>query len=357
MQLKKIALAVMMTLPAAGFAMESLDDSALSAATGRDGITIESTLKADIATIRYTDGAIGQDGAGTVNLSGVHISGGAADGGVARTLLIDVNHGADGIDRLELTNGASVMNIKIDDIAMGHWDATLGHVTQGSVGSIAITGLSAAESVTKIWGHGASSYGYNASTGNWEAGYTNADASLNMVRTATDGLGAEGLAIQSKKNIHIANVAWTDKDIDNAVMSNYGINNVDKTAIGGSATNNLPAGVTLKQAGMAGLGTLNISDISVVDNMASLTFIDAIIDSDGKGKLALTKSAGNQDITIGAIYVGGIYQTTGGLQGKVIQARADFANHNAYLEVGKSLGAIQILGLNMAGTQVKISAH
>lgn len=383
MQLKKIALAVMMTLPAAGFAMESLDDSALSATTGRDGITLETQLNASIDRVMYTDGKIGAANNSFVSINGIKIdqTGTAATGtAVAANGKYDMRRNIDvvqvaGQDRLQITKFDSIMNVDIAGVTMGHWtgaaDASAagvlgnGVVEGGSLGAFTLSGISKA-GTTQIWGHSGAGYKLGAS-GDYEvsadadaikANDPNGQAGV-LGTVLTSATNNTGIAIQTTGSLKVANVAYHDTDHDVAGQH---------------------------------LGTLNINNIAVTNNKASLMLIDAIVDTDGAGKLQITNAGSDMNITVGGIYIGGQYNATNNKvtiaanntsaqiigQGKGLlnadgTATAAAASLNpaftadaaggaalrGYFQATEkaSLGAIALVGFKAAGTTLKISAH
>lgn len=144
---RKLALvSAIATLPATGFAMQAMDDAALSGVTGQDGISINLTLDAqlkvgieDTTGLEDTAGFTGATDPGLLLLSGLSMDGDL-------TLDLDsANRGGDGVLRV----GVAVqgLNIATGDI----------HVMPGTDGSdlgVGMTNLNtqviAADNTTKI---------------------------------------------------------------------------------------------------------------------------------------------------------------------------------------------------------------
>lgn len=129
---QKIALvAAIAAAPMSGFAMEALEDEALSAVTGQDGVTI-SIASTTIGGIRLDDntGFTGGDGNGAIFISGFSMSG-------ATTIVVDAD--ADTI-QAAITLGSGTMGLgSISATATGALSGgatsliTLGNMTHGDI--------------------------------------------------------------------------------------------------------------------------------------------------------------------------------------------------------------------------------
>lgn len=322
--MKKLVIAAMLSAPVAAFAgMTSLDDTTLSAVSGQDGISIEQKLNADIDSIVYTDTINGSKAnAGAVSIDGLHISQ-AAFGKTDIDVATDGNLPA----RLTLTNAASSMNVLIDSVAMGQWDAAGTSLAKGgSLGTFALTGINLAGNTTSIWGHDGKSYGLVA--GKWEVV---ADGTAGSIK----GDGATGIAVMSRTNVAIDNVSYNDKDL----VVDY------SAATGGVGGNAVKA------------GNLHVNNIKVSSNSDSLMLVDAVKEGT-QGKLQLTMGSTDLNISVGGIYIGGYYDAAskgiyqiGKNDGTAVTAGPFGAMKQA------SLGALDINSLKMANTAVKIYAH
>lgn len=140
--LKKLVLAsAIAAASSSAFAMQAMDDEAMSAATGQDGLTITiNSMNLDNLDVKYID----RDGlaAGTyTNAGAIHIfgAGGAGDGlsisSTGTTINIDVGGnagtgaGTEGQLFIDVTMGATTVNLQNVTIAVADADNTSGSTT------------------------------------------------------------------------------------------------------------------------------------------------------------------------------------------------------------------------------------
>lgn len=133
-EFKKLALAAAVAaLPVSGFAMEAMDDAALSGVTGQDGITISlgNDITADII-VHDTDGFVGATNSGAIIISGFQqlLGGNSID--------IDIDSGNDGTNGTALNVGITLPNnitLVLGDIQVADSNRTTGGGSWGTTGT------------------------------------------------------------------------------------------------------------------------------------------------------------------------------------------------------------------------------
>lgn len=279
--MKKLIIAALLTAPVATYAMDALDDTAMGGVAAQDGITINTSIKADIDRIRWTDTTDAFGNGGHLNLNGVHFSSdGTATGSAVSTgdVLIDVavGNGTTKLDRLTLTSNNMSFGIGIDSIKIGSTSgataSAAGTATEGgSLGSLKILGVNMAGTTQEIWGH--AGFNYETASG---VNFGNKLAAASATSIAGDGTTG------------IAMLATMKLDVGDAVAGTGGIVYTDTDANGGSVT---LQGVSLRKAGDAasGVRVLNLMDV---------------VTESGTTKLQLKTAMEKADVTIGKVMIG-----------------------------------------------------
>lgn len=133
-EFKKLALAAAVaSLPVSGFAMEAMDDAALSGVTGQDGITI--ALGNDIAAniiIHDTDGFTGAANSGAIMLTGFQQNLNGGD------IVIDIDAGNDGTLGTALNVGITLpasMTLVLGKLQVADSNRTTGGGSWGTTGA------------------------------------------------------------------------------------------------------------------------------------------------------------------------------------------------------------------------------
>lgn len=219
-EFKKLALAAAVaSLPVSGFAMEAMDDAALSGVTGQDGITI--ALGNDIAAniiIHDTDGFTGAANSGAIMLTGFQQNLNGGD------IVIDIDAGNDGTLGTALNVGITLpasMTLVLGDLQVADSNRTNG-ATGGS------------------WG----------TTG----------AAVTVMELGTLSLGSTSLNLQLGHEYQGSMIAMDTIIGNGIVLNNFAINDA---SVGG--------------------GQIYVEELSLVDNGGTDLTVDQTIDVDADG--------------------------------------------------------------------------
>jgi hypothetical protein len=117
--------------------MTSMDDSALSAVTGQDGISISGSFNGSIGKVTY------KDSGNSLNLNTITFTGFTILD--TAPLMVDVIDGGTGIgQQLQITLPSITGTVEVASINMG---------TGASLGGVAISNIDMGGTTVKVWGH------------------------------------------------------------------------------------------------------------------------------------------------------------------------------------------------------------
>ena len=310
----QLALVSAIAVSGNAMAMQALDDAQLASTTGQDGITL--TIKPPVKPFAAL--TLGAGGVISIDNIYVHDKGGlaAADGGTDTS-------GAITLDGFAIAGNAPIV-VKID--ADGNTTGTGGAFLNVNVDLpselIIRTGDIGVAASNRVAGDAATVKGIVA-------------GSQNQILDSIDvKLGGATLNIQLGNEVQAGNV-----------------NATTMIKAGGSITNGLSiTGLTLRDsAGIApsatNLGTtggaIYIGEILVTDTASANLTIATDIDVSSQG-LVLTVGGTKSDVMLADVRLGTINKIAGAL---------DTATSAA------SLGDVEIVGLDMVGTQIAVSGH
>lgn len=232
-QFKKLALAsAVAALPMSGVAMEAMEDEALSAVTGQDGVTI-TIGSTSIGGVRIDDnnGFTGGDGNGAIFISGVSVSG-------ATTIVVDADS-----DTIQAAVSLAAGTLGLGAVSATATGATSGGTTLINMGSLVHTGIT-----------------LNAQLGDEDQGHM-----VVLSGTVTSGISITGFSISDTDSLGSisADLSITDTGASNLTLRG----NINSTAGGltiGNLTGSTAQGwdITL---GSLSLGGTAIGDVSIVD--------------------------------------------------------------------------------------------
>lgn len=307
----QLALVSAIAVSGNAMAMQALDDAQLASATGQDGITL--TIKPPVKPFAALTAGAG--GVIAIDNIYVHDKGGlaAADGGTDTS-------GAITLDGFAIAGNAPIV-VKID--ADGNaGDAFLNvNVALPSELIIRTGAIGVAESNRNV-GDAATVKGIVA-------------GSQNQILDSIDvKLGGATLNIQLGSEAQAGNVNATTMIKAGGTITNglsiTGLTLRDSAGIAPSATN----------LGTTG-GAIYIGEILVTDTASANLTIATDIDVSASG-LVLTVGGGKTDVMLADVRLGTINKIAGAL---------DTATSAA------SLGDVEIVGLDMVGTQIAVSGH
>lgn len=326
----QLALVSAIAVSGNAMAMQALDDAQLASTTGQDGITLVikppvkpfaaltagagGVINIDSIYVHDNDGAVGAVTTatqGAITLDGFAIAGNAP---------IVVKIDADGNGAANTTNAAFLnVNIALPSeliirtgtigVAKSNRDATSAASVRGIV-----TGTKAAilDSIDVKLG-GAT---MNIQLGNEvQAGNVNATTMIKVNGTITDGLSITGLKL--KDSAGLAAAAGVDGNGDGDFLD---------------------AGDTPPQIGTTG-GEISIGEILVRDTGGANLTLATDIDVSANG-LILTMGGSKTDIMLADVVLGN---------------KAAVAGVNA--DTTKSIGDVEIVGLDMIGAQIAVRGH
>ena len=211
---RKLALAAAVSaLPVSGFAMESMDDGALSEVTGQDGIAI--SLGTDIAAdiiIHDTDGFTNATNSGAIILQGFNqsLGGGTVD--------IDIDAGNDGTNGTALQIAVTLpatMTVALGNVQVADSNRTTGGGTWGTTGA-----------ATTVMTLGTLSLG--ATSLNIQLGHEYQGNMIDMSTTITNGISLSNFSISDAggsitggdifmSNLTILDNGGTDLTVDQSI--------------------------------------------------------------------------------------------------------------------------------------------
>ena len=324
----QLALVSAIAISGNAMAMQALDDDSLSAATGQDGITIAikppvsmfdaaatggpfaasggmaGIIAIDSIYVHDRDGLAGTAGtatAGAIVLDGFKIAGSSA-------IIVDIDS-----DAGDSAKGGALLNIKVG----------LPQTLVLRTGDISVAGSNrtTAAGVTDITTRG-------IDTGNKNKILDSIDISLGGASLNIQ-LGGEKQGAMIKASGTIANG-----------LTITGINLKDTTGIvAAAAVPGTSAQVLGTKGGSIYLGSVNIRDTTFTPGSPLLT-LAADIDASPNG-LIVTMGGAKTDILLADVRLGNVAATP--------------ALGN--LDTTKSIGDVEIVGMNMVGTQIAISGH
>ncbi|GAA5019029.1 hypothetical protein GCM10023206_32910 [Acinetobacter puyangensis] len=299
----KIALVSAMAMSANAMAsqLQALDDETLSATTGQDGIHIAITTPAtgitiDKINIHDTDGITTNDVAGSNQTSAGAITLGNhfTTGNVFK---LDTNGGDIGIDIDAGSSGTNpTLNIKVslpDDIK----------ITTGDIG-VAVSG-------------GASTYGTAA---------TSTTNHVKILDSMDITLGESALNIQLGHEDQGAFIKLTSEIVGGLTIDNLKLND----------TNGSSASTTG--------GSLFVQNVKVTGANNTLV-VDLDVDIDDNGLFIKNNSTATHDVILTGVSVG---------TGPAVTGTAGSYSYD-YTAATAKIGDVELLGLNTAGTSVRIS--
>ncbi len=299
----KIALVSAMAISANAMALESMDDEALSAATGQDGITL------------------------TVMTDGISID----------KLLI---HDNDGLDSTVTTQGGANLG----------GTGAAGDYTTGAAGAIVVNGVTV---------------GVSGATGQAELATVTIDTdagvdgenpflNINMKNNAID-IGVDSIAVGASNDVPAEGAR---RGVDAATETEI-ISGLDITV--GASELNIQLGAQPQGAMIVANGT--IQDGITIHSLNLIDTRGTVIDTTDDGTIAISDlritSAGSTDLAVDtAISVlpdthasgGGLSISTAGEAKDIYIDSIAFGNAN-------SIGSIEIQGLDMGNTQLIVSGH
>lgn len=297
MSFKKLALVTAMFAATSGaYAMEAMDEEALAATTGQDGITINLSTSAAVDVIihdkdGFTDpqGVVAQDrlNSGAIVMRGISLAG--VTGAVVGDALIQI----------DIDAGASAAAANDATLNIG---VTLGDALAGTNTRVDLGELRVANSARE----GGAGWGINAPT---------ESATLLDLGTLTIGAGAT-------LNIQLGNEPQGHLIV------------LDATLNGGLSL----ANVSLNDVG----GALSGGSISV----GALTINDAGAGADLTTNIGIDATATGLVLTMNQLGVAGVGAGTG----------IDLTMETVSLG-GSSIGDVEIVGLNLNGDTIRISGH
>lgn len=295
--LKKLALvAAAAALPVASFAMQPMNDSALSGVTGQDGIDISINTSAMTLGVNVYD----RDGIGSVAANGLAAS--AAGAIVIKNMGVNTNGGAIklAIDAGQTSTAAPVLNVNVNltaGITLQTGDLYIGNTT-GTDGDWAVTG----------------------------------QTSTAIMNSTEISLG------QTSLNIQLGNVAQTMNG--GAWKPMIAIRNVS-----------IAGGITLGQS-TVGTGTaFTLNDntsADVLGGTGGTLSIDQIKLVDGSGSGNLSNINVGVDVTTSGLAIGVESLGTGGVN--MYMTNVDLGN-------GSAIGDVAITGLTLGGTTITVAGH
>ena len=393
--IKKLPLAVAIAALSSGaMALQPIADEELDGMTGQSGITITTTMQADIDKASY------QDSGNSVTAEGIKLRGNGG-GSLSQTVTIDVFENSQlATEKAGLENraagdaikiGVTSLNADIDIAAvrMGTADAS-GHAGGNSIGRIEIDGLSAAGTDTYVYAlDGSDGIGIdtvvNQSIGRvvyQDIGFdgTNAVAddngtiqlhgitmsSIDMTGTEIHILdGTDSEAINSNDTIKISQPAITNGSMSVAAIQ-IGASDISTAAgqdevIGSADIKGLTTVASplyiYTEDGNEGLRirqTTNVSASEVSYISGGLSGYGATAadrDDDGKGSITLAGlnfQSAESDVKIDV--------TAGGVSIDSPLTNASFTVRDVQLG-GNSMGGFAVSGLNITQNAVTITAH
>ena len=310
----QLALVSAIAVSGNAMAMQALDDAQLSATTGQDGITL--TIKPPVKA--FSGLTLGQGGVIAIDHIYVHDKGGlaAADGGTDTS-------GAITLDGFAIAGNAPIV-VKID--ADGNGGGTGGAFLNVNVALpselIIRTGDIGVAASNRVAGDAATVKGIVA-------------GSQNQILDSIDvKLGGATLNIQLGNEVQAGNVNATTMIKAGGTITNglsiTGLTLRDSAGIAPSATN----------LGTTG-GAIYIGEILVTDTASANLTIATDIDVSSQG-LVLTVGGTKSDVMLADVRLGTINKIAGAL---------DTATSAA------SLGDVEIVGLDMVGTQIAVRGH
>lgn len=298
----KIALVSAMAISANAMALESMDDEALSAATGQDGITL------------------------TVITDGISID----------KLLI---HDNDGLDSTVTTQGGASLG----------GTGTAGDYTTGAAGAIVVNGVTVGVSTSGVptpLGAALARVTIDTDSGAGTAGpASNPFLNINMKNNALD-IGVGSIAVAASNDVSgmvgARRGAGTETEIISGLDITVGASELN-IQLGAQpqgamivANGTIQGGVTINSLNLvdsATTGEIAISDLKITsENNANLvvdTAISVLPDTHASGGGLLVSSSGAKDIYIGSLALGNT----------------------------SSIGSIEIQGLDMGNNQLIVSGH
>lgn len=268
MSLKKLALVTAMFAATSGaFAMEAMDEEALAATTGQDGISIGLNTSAAVNVIIHDkDGFTGQTNSGAIVLTGISLAGAGGVGNAA--IDIDIDAGAtaaaanDATLNIGITLGAAQMDLGVLSVANSAREGGVGWGTDAGTDSGALLDMGVIDL--------AAGTTINLQLGNEPQGHL-----MIIDTTLTGGLSLSGVGLNDVGGaLNGGSISVGTLNVNNAGASNDldAIIGVDATATGlvltltqvGDATNGLDvtmANVVL--GGGAGIGDVEIVGLNV----------------------------------------------------------------------------------------------
>ncbi|WP_410210634.1 DUF6160 family protein [Aquirhabdus sp.] len=320
----QLALVSAIASTSSAFAMQSMDDAALSNATGQDGITIlislpSNTLKIDQIAVFDGDGTTGALESGAIVL-GKTANGAGIAAGTAPTLGTGFSIAASGpigvvIDSSgggasgATTGAAPILNIAVK------LPATL-NVTTGDIG---VAGAQGAAGAYKV-----------------DANTTTGKGVVKILNSMTIGLGGASLNIQ----LGTPTAAQGAMIAANATLTN-GLSIANIGLIDGST--NYTGTLGIGNLTLTGGGAASASDLKLIAN------IDF-----GTAANLTTQGITNAD---------GTAVTAGGMVIGLGNATAGSAKYNAYMQgvtlgdAASTLGDVRVTGLDLTGAKVVIQGH
>lgn len=310
----QLALVSAIAVSGNAMAMQALDDAQLASTTGQDGITL--TIKPPVKP--FAGLTLGQGGVISIDNIYVHDKGGlaAADGGTDTS-------GAITLDGFAIAGNAPIV-VKID--ADGNGGGTGGAFLNVNVALpselIIRTGDIGVAASNRVAGDAATVKGIVA-------------GSQNQILDSIDvKLGGATLNIQLGNEVQAGNVNATTMIKAGGTITNglsiTGLTLRDSAGIAPSATN----------LGTTG-GAIYIGEILVTDTASANLTIATDIDVSASG-LVLTVGGTASDVMLADVRLGTINKTAG-----VIDNATSVA----------SLGDVEIVGLDMVGTQIAVRGH
>lgn len=295
--LKKLALvAAAAALPVASFAMQPMNDSALSGVTGQDGIDISINTNAMTLGVNIYD----RDGIGSSGANGLVAS--KAGAIVIKNMGVDTNGGAIklAIDAGQTSTAAPVLNVNVDltnGITLDTGDLYIGNTTSAHT--------------------------------DWAVTDQTSTAIMDSTQIS---LG------QTSLNIQLGNVAQTMNG--GAWKPMIALRNVS-----------ISGGITLGQQTLGSGNAFTLNDNTTADVLGGTggtLSIDQINLADGAGGGDLTNINVGVDVTSSGLAIGVESLGDGGLTAHM--TGVDLGN-------GSSIGDVAITGLTLGGTTITVAGH
>lgn len=261
MSLKKLALVTAMFAATSGaYAMEALDEDAMAAATGQDGISIGLSTSASLDVIIHdNDGFAAAPNSGAIVIQGVGIAGAGGTGKADIGIMIDAGSSAAGATDATLNIG----------ITTGAMQVALGNLSVANSNREGGVGwgydVASAKSVLNLGTINLTGVSMNVQLGDQPQGHL-----IAMNTTLTGGLTLTGVSLND--TVHLGSISVGTLAVTGKGVADLAVDmGIDATATGLAITVNQlglaggagVGGIDVTMAGVNVGGTGNIGDVEI----------------------------------------------------------------------------------------------